>query len=261
MREVSAGQLIDIHGRIRWVSAEWARLLVTIVATVGAGLWAVWVWRKQREIDRRQERKRVAALYVNPFLFAAEDLQSRLYNLLEDNGLVPLRRRDPDGRFAEETLFLLARYFAWEQLLLRFTEYGADAGVLNKTRKMRADLASDRPGVDAWCLFRPTQTALGQAVIVWKQGEVGFADTITLVEFEQVLHDGLTSRLGLGGAVESLRSATHIHDLGPVTRSRLSVLQSHLVSLLELIEADLSKDAAGGAFSVSTRTRSKASAD
>jgi hypothetical protein len=41
-------------------------------------LWAVWTWSQDREQERLKERARLAALYVNPFLSACEDLQSRI---------------------------------------------------------------------------------------------------------------------------------------------------------------------------------------
>ena len=43
-------------------------------------LWAAWTWSQDREQERLKERARLAALYVNPFLSACEDLQSRIYH-------------------------------------------------------------------------------------------------------------------------------------------------------------------------------------
>jgi len=73
--------------------------------------WAFWQWSHERDRERRRERERMAALYVNPFLSACEDLQSRIYNVLELQGLQALRERYPDGTYAEETLYLIVRYF------------------------------------------------------------------------------------------------------------------------------------------------------
>jgi hypothetical protein len=224
------------------MSADWVGVAVTIVVPLSAGVWAFWKWSSQREDARRHERRRIDALYVNPFLFAAEDLQSRLFNLLDRNGLVPLRKRDLQGRYATETLFLVARYFAWEQQLLRFTHFAADADVVNKTNDVRRVLASAAADVDPWCIFRTTQTALGQAVIVWRQGEVGFADTISVVDFDKRLTEGLASSLGLDTAVQSLRAAARIEDLPLRSRQRLADLQIHLVDLLEIVEEKLTTD-------------------
>lgn len=234
------------------MDADWAGVAVTVVATLGAAVWAVWTWSRQREEDRQQERQRVNSLYVNPMLFATEDLQSRLFNLLDRGGLLPLRNRDPEGRYAIETVYLLARYFAWEQLILRFTHFAAQPAVVNRTQTIRSILASDSDGIDSWCLFRPTQTALGQAVTVWRQGEVGFADTIPYQDFERLVSAGLARDLGLEAAVQSLQRATTIEDLPVRSRRRLAELQSQLVSLLEELEGKLTTNAQAP-FSVTGR--------
>ena len=65
---------------------------------------------QDREQERLKERARLAALYVNPFLSACEDLQSRIYHILALGGLRALRQRYPDGAYAAETLYLIVRY-------------------------------------------------------------------------------------------------------------------------------------------------------
>src|SRR6267142_4181403 len=80
---------------------------------VTMGLWALWTWSQEREQERLSKRARLAALYVNPFMSACEDLQSRIYNILELRGLRKLRERYPDGAYAEEILYLIVRYFGW----------------------------------------------------------------------------------------------------------------------------------------------------
>ena len=74
---------------------------------LATGVWAVWTWAAGQERDRNKERARMAALYVTPFLSACEDLQSRIYSILELDGLRTLRKRYPDGSYAEETLYLM----------------------------------------------------------------------------------------------------------------------------------------------------------
>jgi hypothetical protein len=50
---------------------------------------------------------------------ACEDLQSRIYNILERRGLRKLRERYPDGAYAKEILYLIVRYFGWAAALSR----------------------------------------------------------------------------------------------------------------------------------------------
>lgn len=44
---------------------------------------------------------------------ACEDLQSRIYSILEVDGLSSLRKRYPDVCYAKETLYLIVRFFGW----------------------------------------------------------------------------------------------------------------------------------------------------
>ena len=185
------------------------------------------------------------ALYLLPLVAAAEDLQSRLYNLLHNNGLVPLRAQDPRGRYAGETMFLVARFFAWEQQLLRFTHLASDPGIVAAARQARKVLASDALGLDPWCFFRTTQTALGQAVVVWRDGAGGFADTISVVEFERLLSDGLADGLGIQSALDALRNATVIEDLGEGTPRRLEELRVAIGALLDAVDDHVARRRGG----------------
>jgi hypothetical protein len=92
--------------------------------------WAVWTWAVDRERERSKERTRISALYISPFLSACEDLQSRIYSILELNGIPTLRRRYPDGSYAEETLYLIVRYFGWAVAAERHGQYTNDPTVV-----------------------------------------------------------------------------------------------------------------------------------
>ena len=83
-------------------------LIPTLVALIVLAT-GFWQWRADRREARRMERDRLAALYVNPFLEAREELQSRLYNFLELGGIQTLSARFPDGSHSTETLYLIAR--------------------------------------------------------------------------------------------------------------------------------------------------------
>jgi hypothetical protein len=243
------------------MKAEWATLIVTIATATATAIWSVWKWAAERGKDRRIERNRVDALYVNPFLFAAEDFQSRLYNLLSGGGLAPLRNKYPDGRYADETLYLAARYFALEQVLLRFTPFGADGAVVTKIQAIREVFATDRGGLDEWCFFRTQQLALGQAIIVWREGEYGFPDTVPLVDFMRRLDDGLARDLQVEGALAVLRAAKTVGQLSQRTRARLGAVQAGIVDLLEYLEQEVSAERHSRftVFEGTTRRRAKVS--
>src|SRR5437879_9139669 len=141
--------------------------------TVTMGLWAVWTWSQQREQERLTERARLAALYVNPFMSACEDLQSRIYNILELRGLRTLRKRYPDGAYAEEVLYLIVRYFGWAAALSRYSPYSQDPVVIRLAEAVRDAFATTGAGfpVVPFNLFHPQQKALGKMVLMRMQCE------------------------------------------------------------------------------------------
>ena len=98
------------------VSMQWA-----VPAIMGAR--AVLTWAHNNDQERRKERSRLSAQYVNPFMSACEDLQSRIYKIMELNGLDSLRERYPDGSYAEETLYLLVRFFGGSTVVNRYGPY------------------------------------------------------------------------------------------------------------------------------------------
>jgi hypothetical protein len=242
MRRPRADGAGAVLGR-EWGSVAWVTLFTSLATALVAAGWAIWKWSSEREQDRRVERERLASLYLTPFAFACEDLQSRLYNIVCAGGLSLQESDVTEERFARETLYLLARYFALEQLLLRYTPWGIDATVLRGVQLIRDDFASagSNEDVDAWCFFRPRQRALGQLVLAPRSGdEAGSTEVVSQLEFEQSLKDKAAS-LNPNTAVKSLNAARTAEELPDTTRRRFVDAQSHLVDLLEHLEAELTR--------------------
>ena len=126
---------------------ELVEVLVGVAVAAGSLVFAVGRWTSERTTERERKRDHLAALYINPFLDACEDLQSRLYNLLERDGFTVLRRRHPDGAHAAETLHLIARYFAWEAIVFRYGPYTRDAEVIRLTEAVRDGFARSDLGL------------------------------------------------------------------------------------------------------------------
>ena len=61
---------------------EWVTLFVGIITSCVVGGSVLYKYSRERR-DREDADRRLAAVHVNPFLQAAEALQSRLYNILE----------------------------------------------------------------------------------------------------------------------------------------------------------------------------------
>jgi hypothetical protein len=258
---------------------QWATFSWTVVTALGAGLvavatgiWAVFTWMAQRAADRAAERQRIAALYVHPFLFAAEELQSRLFNILERRGLVPLTDSASPHPFAEETAYLVAQYFAWERALLRHGPHTGDREVIRLTGAIRKAFASDTGPLGARMrLFHPEQRAIAQAMTRRIEGQLGIelevvpfhafrraitspaapAGAVTTSVHPQarlaaaappegggVGGDPLLAELadvdGLRRLVQTLQSVTDLDR--PPGAARMAVLQGHLVDLLRYLE-------------------------
>lgn len=201
--------------------------------------WAVWTWAHEQSIARDKERERLSALYVNPFMSACEDLQSRIYKLLELDGLTALRARYPDGSYAEETLYLLVRYFGWSVAVNRYGPYTQNKTVIGHASAVRRAFASSSPGhpVGPFNFFLAEQRALGKLMMHHVEGEYGQElDTISYYEFREIVTS--TYRMPESAAVNetlaAMREAKTIDDLAGC--DRLAAAQRRLVDLLEYLE-------------------------
>ena len=206
--------------------------------SVAMGLWAVWTWAESQEQERQTSRDRLAALYVNPFMSACEDLQSRIYSILELGGLRVLRKRYPDGAYAEETLYLIVRYFGWAATLSRYSPYSQDPVVFRLSEAVRDAFSNTGPGfsVGAFNFFHPEQKALGKLVMSRTPGQHGMElDTVSSYKFrERLALPALANSQSIQQSLQALRDAQDAGDLRG--RHRLAKAQHHLVDLLNYLE-------------------------
>ncbi len=202
------------------------------------GLWAIWTWSQEQERERTIARARLAALYVNPFLSACEDLQSRIYHILELDGLRTLQERYPDGSYAEETLYLVARYFGWAVVLQRYSPYSQDPLVVRLVEAVRDAFATTdvKFPVGPFNFFHPEQKALGKIVMSRMEGQHGIElDTISSYEFKVRLESPpLSDSQSVQQSLEALRTAKGAKNL--LGRQRLEKAQHHLVDLVLYLE-------------------------
>lgn len=219
---------------------------------VATAAWAIWTWAHDRQKERQGERDRMAALYVIPFLSACEDLQSRIYNILERDGLKALRQRYPDGCHAEETLYTIVRYFGWLATVRRYGPYTQDPVLIRlttATRRAFAACSDDRP-VGPFNFFLPEQKALGKLVMERVFGEHGRElDTVSFYEFKEILHTpALAASSAVQQSLDALRNTEVAAELSG--RERLIDVQNRLVDLLEYLESN-------EGFSVSPQKRQR----
>ena len=203
-------------------------------------IWAVATWAHEHALQRDKKRARVTALYVNPFLSACEDLQARIYKLLELDGLSLLQQRYPDGTYADETLYLIVRLFGWLAIIHRHGPYTQDAVVIRHATGVRRAFGTSSPGypIGPFNFFPAEQKALGKMVMHEAEGEHGRElDTISFYEFREIVNSEyrMPQSPAVQQTLENLRSATCIEDIEG--KERLAEAQHHLVDLLEYLEA------------------------
>jgi len=206
---------------------------------VATAAWAVWTWAHDHEKERQRERTRMAALYVSPFLSACEELQSRIYKILELGGLEALRQRYADGAYAEETLYLMVRFFGWSAAVNRYGPYTQDPQVIDLVTSIRRAFSTSsalRP-VGPFNFFIPEQKALGKIVMHSVEGEYGNElDTISFYDFKEILAmPPLSTSESVQQTLEALRSAEGVQDIAG--RERLADAQNYIVDLLAYLEA------------------------
>lgn len=198
--------------------------------------WGIWTWAHEQNKNHDRERIRLTALYVNPFLSACEDLESRIYHILELNGLEKLRERYPNGIYAEETMYIIVRFFGWLALVRRYGPYTQDPVVIRFTEAIRNAFATPKYPIKAFAFFRPEQKALGKIAMEHFQGQYGIEfDSVSWSKFIEMLkYHPFSDSIAFQQSLTALREASRADDLDG--RKRLAEAQHHLINLLNYLE-------------------------
>jgi hypothetical protein len=180
-------------------------------------------------IDRDLRAEEVLTRYREPLAAAAFDLQSRLYNILR----LDFFHKYAEGHRAEEalrtTLFRLAQYFGWTEILRRdiqflsFPEDDATRRVAQLQSKISKRFLTDDPS-PALMIWGDEQRAIGELMIVEEYGKVlcmGYAK--------------FSEHCDLAFATWRDRLRTEVHD--KAAEARLRDIQHLLCELVETLDA------------------------
>lgn len=117
-----------------------ALALIGTLASAGAATWFAFYSDNRKLLS---ESEKVLSKYRDPLLLAAQDLQSRLYNITE-RGFVGGGKGDNPVHAVQYTSFLVGQYFAWIYILRREAQFMRfDTNRNNRTvTKMLNDIAS-----------------------------------------------------------------------------------------------------------------------
>jgi hypothetical protein len=224
-------------------------LFVSILSAATAAVWSIWTWREEQEKERKVKRDQESAIFVNSFIQALEELQSRLYGVLERDDLTLYKKEYSEpyefgSPFAIEILYRLSKYFGWTYRSFRYGPYTKDAAVIELVRKMSETLEnrSQFEG-DAFRFTYEERVALGEAVVRRTGdviGSIPIFESITLFHFLEEISDEKSKRALLYRSRSVRRTLTAIdkadHPEALEGVDRLAVLQNLLVDLLTYLE-------------------------
>jgi hypothetical protein len=136
------------------------------------------VHRRTAQIDRDLHAEDVLTRYREPLAAAAFDLQSRLFNILELDflGLWGASETHAEDAF-RTTLFRLAQYFGWTEILRRNIQFLSfpEAAETKRVAQLQAQVTrhflTHEHGV-ALMIWSDEQRAIGERMIVEEHGEV-----------------------------------------------------------------------------------------
>jgi hypothetical protein len=137
------------------------------------------VHRRTAQIDRDLHAEDVLTKYREPLAAAAFDLQSRLYNIVALDFLAlwgGSHTRAEDAR--RTTLFRLAQYFGWTEILRRNIQFLSfpEAFETQRVATLQSEIArcflSHSQHGEALMIWSDEQRAIGEQMIVEEHGEV-----------------------------------------------------------------------------------------
>jgi len=227
-----------------------AAVILSVLSGLVATVWSVWTWSQEQHKDRQLKRDQEAALYVNSFLLALEELQSQLYSILEEDELAFYKKEYPEqyefgSPAAIEILYRLSQYFGWVHHTFRYGPYTKDSRVIELGRKIGETFESrSKFSGDAFRFSYDERISLGNAVVK-RVGEVTAVcpvfESIPLYQFEEEIGDEQSKHAPLyqSKAVRCTLSAIDRADRAKNLegRERLAVLQNLLVELLAYLES------------------------
>jgi len=223
--------------------------MLSVLSALAAAVWSVWTWSEEQQKDRQIKRDQEAALYVNAFLFALEELQSRLYGILEEDELALYKQEYPEqyalaSPAAIALLYHLSQYFGWAYRIYRYGPYTKDPRVMALIRELGNIWNSRGFAGDAFRFSMAERVALGEAV-VRPVGEVTAVlpvfEAIPLYQFQEDIRDNKSPYAPLYQS-QAIRCTLAAIDRAEKAEAlegyeRLAVVQHLLVDLLAYLES------------------------
>jgi hypothetical protein len=200
----------------------------------------------QLELQRARANKEllveeVMTRYREPLLRAAFDLQSRIFNIYNNRFLdTYLLRGTPDEQeyAVNSTLFLLADYFGWVEIVRRGVQYlelgdsSRNRGLAERLEAIRDTFAATKEYPDSVLrVLRVEQRALGELMIQQTATHASGLECVGFAHFTTKLESDPEFERWFG------RRKLDVHELAEDPgRPRLRQLQHDLVDLIDFLD-------------------------
>jgi hypothetical protein len=231
------------------LSPELTIAILAGVVALSSALVAVWGGLKSVRVAsdmeqiKEQERRRLDLLkttskYREPLASAAFDLQSRIYNIIQQgffNAYFTNGNERARLYAVVNTMFLFAQYFCWSEIIRRdiqFIDLGDDVKtreLKNRQLKIQRLIATDAFDL-SMRFFSGEQRALGEKMIIG--GNMG-SDCVGYADFlDNIAYSELSMIVDLRNEIESF-ATDHLR-----ASVRMRQLQSALIELIDLLDPD-----------------------
>lgn len=241
------------------MGAGWVSVISAVVAVGSAAITALLSAREgreriklQAEIDVQQatQRKRDEQLDLmsrirDPLLWAAFDLQSRIFNIVNLNFLSEylLNGSEEEHEYARlNTIYVFAQYLCWVEIVRRRVQF-LDLGSKQENRKLvnffsvgASILSADSFRDPLFRIFRGDQRGIGEVMIDTRaDGElicIGYAEFYRMMDTEPSFARWFTN---LSTSIDQLAAADTCHN------PRLVAFQENLIGLIDLLDPEASR--------------------
>ena len=240
--------MTDIDSAVGFGSAALA-----LVGAVASGLFSARTNKQAHELERQArietevaQAEQILEQYRDPLLDAAQTLQSRLYNIVEQNYLGRyLRCGDADEeRYARDyTLFAMAEYLCWAEIVrreMRFLGLGDESRartLLGHLNQIQLVLQTDRVS-SPFKIFRGRQRAIAELTMVSTGASTGpRTECMGYAAFSRRLHHDEEFRSWfdrLDGDIPAVADAVAAGDRAAV--ARIVRLQRDLVEMINFLD-------------------------
>ena len=154
--------------------------VIAFVGSLGAAAIAGWITLSSDERKRLSEAEKLLNKYRDPLLLVAQDLQSRLYNITDQN-LTSWINHPGDKRdnLLQYTCFLVGQFLAWTNILRRESQFLRFA-----TDKANKDFTTTLNAI-SYAFLTDGTGPLGFPFILWKGKQLAIGEIMTVKEDDQ----------------------------------------------------------------------------